>query len=88
MQQTFYGHFVAGEDQDTIKPLIMANRQFGVKSILDYSAEEDLSQKEAVQAEMMWVMMLWGWGGGGGGGEKGVTKYHSYSWTMIRDCTI
>ena len=53
MQQTFYGHFVAGEDQDTIKPLIMANRQFGVKSILDYSAEEDISQKEAVQAEMM-----------------------------------
>ena len=53
MQQTFYGHFVAGENQHDIKPLIMANRQFGVKSILDYSAEEDISQQQAVEAEMM-----------------------------------
>ncbi|XP_059171723.1 proline dehydrogenase 1, mitochondrial-like [Physella acuta] len=52
MKQTFYGHFVAGQDQDEIKPLVMRNRQFGVKSILDYSAEEDLSSEKAVQAEM------------------------------------
>lgn len=53
MQQTFYGHFVAGEDQESIRPIIMRNKQFGVKSILDYSAEEDISTEEAVKAEMM-----------------------------------
>ncbi|KAK7088799.1 proline dehydrogenase 1, mitochondrial-like isoform X2 [Littorina saxatilis] len=53
MQQTFFGHFVAGEDQEDIKPLITANRQFGVKSILDYSAEEDITEQKAVEAELM-----------------------------------
>lgn len=53
MQQTFYGHFVAGADQNTIKPLIVNNMRFGVKSILDYSAEKDISQEQAVEAEMM-----------------------------------
>ncbi|BFZ18280.1 hypothetical protein BsWGS_21319 [Bradybaena similaris] len=52
MRQTFYGHFVAGEDQEAIKPLIMKMRKFGVKSILDYSAEEDLTKEEATEAEM------------------------------------
>ena len=53
MRQTFYGHFVAGANQEEIKPLITACRQFGVKSILDYSAEEDISQEKAVEVEMM-----------------------------------
>ena len=53
MRQTFYGHFVAGADQESIKPVITANRQFGVKSILDYSSEKDISHAEAVEAEMM-----------------------------------
>ncbi|XP_048252293.1 proline dehydrogenase 1, mitochondrial-like isoform X2 [Haliotis rufescens] len=53
MKSTFYGHFVAGEDHDAIKPLISRNREFGVKSILDYSVEEDLSSDEAKEAEMM-----------------------------------
>ncbi|CAG5131662.1 unnamed protein product [Candidula unifasciata] len=52
MKMTFYGHFVAGEDQEAIKPLIMKMRKFGVKSILDYSAEEDLTKEEATEAEM------------------------------------
>lgn len=52
MRQTFYGHFVAGVDQDEIKPLLAKNRKFGVKSILDYSAEEDLTKEEAKEAEM------------------------------------
>ena len=47
MKGTFYGHFVAGEDQITIRPLISKNQKFGVKSILDYSVEEDLSVKQA-----------------------------------------
>uniref|UniRef100_A0A0B7A2X5 Proline dehydrogenase n=1 Tax=Arion vulgaris TaxID=1028688 RepID=A0A0B7A2X5_9EUPU len=52
MRQTFYGHFVAGVDQEEIKPLITKNRKYGVKSILDYSAEEDLTKEEATEAEM------------------------------------
>ncbi|KAL8574325.1 hypothetical protein ACOMHN_015856 [Nucella lapillus] len=53
MKQTFYGHFVAGSDQENIKQLIIGIRRFGVKSILDYSAEKDISQEQAVEAEMM-----------------------------------
>jgi len=41
MKQTFYGHFVAGEDQERIKPTIARMQGFGVKSILDYSVEVD-----------------------------------------------
>jgi len=48
MRSTFYGHFVAGEDQNGIRLKVENMMKYGVKSILDYSAEEDLeSQKEA-----------------------------------------
>lgn len=52
MKATFYGHFVAGEDQEKIKPLVTRNRLFGVKSILDYSVEKDMSSEDAKKAEM------------------------------------
>ncbi|XP_036209349.1 proline dehydrogenase 1, mitochondrial-like isoform X2 [Myotis myotis] len=52
MKMTFYGQFVAGEDQESIQPLIQHNRAFGVGSILDYGVEEDLSQEEAGHQEM------------------------------------
>lgn len=52
MKATFYGQFVAGEDRIAIRPLVNRNRQFGVKSILDYSAEEDVSSEKAMEAEM------------------------------------
>ncbi|KAF5897334.1 proline dehydrogenase 1, mitochondrial-like, partial [Clarias magur] len=52
MKMTFYGQFVAGEDQDVIKPLMQKNKAFGVGSILDYSVEEDLTQEEAEEKEM------------------------------------
>uniref|UniRef100_A0A669F0S9 Proline dehydrogenase n=1 Tax=Oreochromis niloticus TaxID=8128 RepID=A0A669F0S9_ORENI len=46
MKMTFYGQFVAGEDHNSIKPLIRKNEAFGVGSVLDYSVEEDLTQEE------------------------------------------
>uniref|UniRef100_A0A5F4VZW6 Proline dehydrogenase n=1 Tax=Callithrix jacchus TaxID=9483 RepID=A0A5F4VZW6_CALJA len=46
MKMTFYGHFVAGEDQESIQPLIRHNRAFGVGTILDYGVEEDLGPEE------------------------------------------
>lgn len=52
MKMTFYGQFVAGEDQESIRPLIRHNRAFGVGSILDYGVEEDLSPEEAERQEM------------------------------------
>ncbi|XP_059049298.1 proline dehydrogenase 1, mitochondrial-like isoform X2 [Achroia grisella] len=52
MKATFYGQFVAGEDQNTIKPTIDRLRSFGVKSILDYSVEEDITQEEAEKREV------------------------------------
>ncbi|XP_004592136.2 proline dehydrogenase 1, mitochondrial [Ochotona princeps] len=52
MKMTFYGQFVAGEDQESIRPLIQHNRAFGVGSILDYGVEEDLSHEEAERQEM------------------------------------
>lgn len=52
MKATFYGQFVAGEDQEAIKPLIRHNRAFGVGSVLDYSVEEDLTTEEAAKKEL------------------------------------
>ncbi|XP_075425142.1 proline dehydrogenase 1, mitochondrial [Ascaphus truei] len=52
MKMTFYGQFVAGEDQESIKPIIRRNRAFGVGSVLDYSVEEDLTPEEAEKKEI------------------------------------
>lgn len=50
MRATFYGHFVAGEDQESIKPVVSKLRRFGVKSILDYSVEADVEGGEETEA--------------------------------------
>lgn len=55
MKATFYGHFVAGEDEVQITPVLERLRQFGVKPILDYSVEEDISQEEAERRELQYV---------------------------------
>jgi len=52
MKMTFYGQFVAGEDHESIKPLVRKNQAFGVGAVLDYSVEEDLTQEEAETKEM------------------------------------
>lgn len=52
MKMTFYGHFVAGENQYSIIPKLERLRSFGVKPILDYSVEEDISQEEAEKREV------------------------------------
>ena len=46
MRSTFYGQFVAGEDEQTIVPAIKHMSSFGVKTILDYSAEEDVCEQD------------------------------------------
>ena len=52
MEMTFYGHFVAGANQVAIQPQIERLRAFGVKAILDYSVEEDLSHETAAKIEI------------------------------------
>ena len=52
MKLSFYGQFVAGENRQDIKPAIHRMHSFGVKSILDYSVEEDISEAEAEKREM------------------------------------
>lgn len=39
-------------------PTIQKMRSFGVKSILDYSAEEDISAEEATEKEMAYVISI------------------------------
>ena len=52
MKKTFYGQFVADEDRQSIKPAIHRMHTFGVKSILDYSVEEDIPTEVAEKIEM------------------------------------
>ena len=49
MKSTFYGHFVAGEDQNDIRENVKTMMKYGVKSILDYSAEEDLENQSPIK---------------------------------------
>uniref|UniRef100_A0A8C3Y603 Proline dehydrogenase n=2 Tax=Catharus ustulatus TaxID=91951 RepID=A0A8C3Y603_CATUS len=69
MKMTFYGQFVAGEDQEAIKPLLRRNQAFGVGAVLDYSVEEDLgdgrSHTSAAEKEM-------------GGAEKREKRYRAH----------
>lgn len=51
MKSTFYGHFVAGEDQAGIRSNVENMMKYGVKSILDYSAEEDLADQSVKKSE-------------------------------------
>ncbi|CAL8129248.1 unnamed protein product [Orchesella dallaii] len=53
MEMSFYGHFVAGADQIAIQPNLQRLREFGVKAILDYSVEEDLSEDAAKNKELL-----------------------------------
>ena len=51
MRATVYGQFVAGEDLTEIKPAIARLKASGVKSILDYAVEEDITKKKEVVME-------------------------------------
>jgi proline dehydrogenase len=58
MKSTFYGHFVAGECKDSIKGTIENMSKYNVKSILDYSAEEDLNSPISVQSNQEYEIVI------------------------------
>ena len=43
LKASFFGHFCAGEDEDSIKPTIKNLEMAGIGSILDYAAENDVT---------------------------------------------
>ena len=47
MKGTFYGHFVAGESKEEIKPKIDMMEKFGVGAILDYAVEADMPESSS-----------------------------------------
>lgn len=46
MKRTLYGQFVAGEDLESVHPVISRYRASGIRSILDYAVEEDIGNQE------------------------------------------
>ncbi|VDO11469.1 unnamed protein product [Rodentolepis nana] len=49
MKSTFYGQFVAGENQEEIQSLIQRYRRYNVKSILDYGFEKEDLESDTVK---------------------------------------
>lgn len=56
MKPTFFGQFVASENEKDVKVTVDHLNKYGVKSILDYSAEEDISSKQAGKLEMKYAI--------------------------------
>lgn len=52
MKATVYGQFVAGEDLETLKPVMKQLRDQNIRSILDYAVEDDVENEEEVYMEM------------------------------------
>jgi len=46
LRKTFFGHFCAGTDQDTIVPTVNKLKDAGIGAILDYAAEADVSEQQ------------------------------------------
>jgi len=47
MKNSFYGHFVAGESQQIIKPKLALMQDYGVGAILDYAVEADMAESSS-----------------------------------------
>lgn len=48
LKWTFFGHFCAGEDEESIRPTVKRLEKGGVGSILDYAAESDIEESNEV----------------------------------------
>ena len=57
MKMTIYGHFVAGEGKGEVAECISKLKENGIKCVLDYSAEEDVSDEQKVSHEMRTKLM-------------------------------
>ena len=52
MKATVYGQFVAGEDLDTLRPIMKKLKDEGIRSILDYAVEDDISESKEISMEI------------------------------------
>eukprot|EP01138_Halocafeteria_seosinensis_P003239 gb/GECG01003313.1/.p1 GENE.gb/GECG01003313.1/~~gb/GECG01003313.1/.p1 ORF type:complete len:663 (+),score=82.34 gb/GECG01003313.1/:1-1989(+) len=52
IKKTFFAHFCAGEDSESIKPDMDRLRSLGVGGILDYAAEADVENEEVEQRDL------------------------------------
>lgn len=52
MRSTFYGQFVAGRDEQEAGRVIKQMEKFGVKTILDYGAEEDVGADQQGNSQL------------------------------------
>ncbi|KAL0486837.1 proline dehydrogenase [Acrasis kona] len=51
MKKTFFAHFCAGEDSETIKPVIKKLENAGLGAVLDYAAEADVPETPTERKE-------------------------------------
>ena len=52
MKMTIYGHFVAGEEKAEVMRCVALLKTRGIRCVLDYSAEEDVSDEQKVSHEI------------------------------------
>lgn len=46
MRATLFGQFVAGEDRESLRPVLARYRSQGVRPMLAYSAEDDVTERD------------------------------------------
>ena len=56
MKATVYGQFVAGEDLPALRPTVKRFRDQGIRSILDYAVEDDVSESKEVSMEIRYAL--------------------------------
>jgi proline dehydrogenase len=58
MRPTFFGHFCAGEDNESIKPCLSKLYSQGIGGILDYAAEHDIPQSGTASTDDQDIVVL------------------------------
>uniref|UniRef100_A0A8C2CYM2 Proline dehydrogenase n=1 Tax=Cyprinus carpio TaxID=7962 RepID=A0A8C2CYM2_CYPCA len=76
MKMTFYGQFVAGEDHQSIRPVVQKNQAYGVGAVLDYmlSCRADHREKKFTAHRKF------------GDRREGVTSTHTYFYADEAKC--
>ena len=52
IKKTFFAHFCAGEDSESIKPAMDRLKRLGIGGVLDYAAEADVSDESVEERDL------------------------------------